>query len=403
MGRQNGKSVLGAIFGVYGLYFHEYSPRVVSLGFSAKTAEVIYDRVAYAVNNQPKFKKVTKVTKVSGIRRTDAPGEYIIKPASEKSIQGFPITMCLYDEVHITPQALWSAAKQGTKTKKDGFILGITTAGDENSELLKSLYEQGTEAIANPDDEDKQRFGFFLWTAPEGASIDDDEAIAAANPAVAAGRISARTVRTDALTDPEPLQKRYVLNQFVAATNSWLPMSLYYRAEGSHIPTGSRLTLSVEVSASMGYGTITAAWKDPQGVVHTEMVESFVNPTQEVLLQACKGLHSKFPINTFVVDGLYLRTLGAGLKASGMPVKVLNAGQAQAAAGIVYSLFVQKRIKHDNQPLLTNQMPRAVIKSIGDSWAISRAKSSVEIDAVMSLVNAAYVAETTPDHGIQLF
>ena len=45
LGRQNGKSVLGAILGLYGLLLHEVGPEVLSIASSVDQARIIYNRV----------------------------------------------------------------------------------------------------------------------------------------------------------------------------------------------------------------------------------------------------------------------------------------------------------------------------------------------------------------------
>ena len=47
LGRQNGKSLLGAILGVYGLLLHEQGAQVISLASSVDQAKIIYSRVLF--------------------------------------------------------------------------------------------------------------------------------------------------------------------------------------------------------------------------------------------------------------------------------------------------------------------------------------------------------------------
>src|SRR5690606_3594856 len=53
VGRQNGKSVLGAIFGIYGLLLQTQGPEVVSVASSVKQANIIYERVRLVVSTNP--------------------------------------------------------------------------------------------------------------------------------------------------------------------------------------------------------------------------------------------------------------------------------------------------------------------------------------------------------------
>ncbi len=82
------------------------------------------------------------------------------------SAQGMHPSMVIFDELHVGKADLWTAMALGSATRLDGIVLGITTAGDDNSELLNNLYAKGDIAMTgNPD---LERFGFFVWEAPEG-------------------------------------------------------------------------------------------------------------------------------------------------------------------------------------------------------------------------------------------
>lgn len=406
MGRQNGKSILGAIFGVYGLMFHEYAPKVVGLAYSKETAKVVYNRVAYTLTNVKVLSKRTKVTKTSGIRRTDKPGDYSIKPATEKAIQGFPMTMCIYDEVHITKPELWAAAKQGTKTKADGIVIGITTAGDDESELLKDLYKAGREAINNPENEDRQRFGFFLWEAPEGATLDDESAIKRANPAVASGRVDINNVRTDAQDDPPHKWMRYVLNRFVESSNAWIDRFLWNAREGEGLPAEARnkagITYGVDVSEGMGFASITANKLMPDGKVYSRMVASVPNPTKESLTALCVELAKKGSPR-FAMDGLRLKWLSDELKQKGYRTYLLSKPEMSEAAINVYRMVSRELIEVRNEPVLKMQVPRGSRRNFGDTWMISRADSSIEIDALMATVVGAHVAERFKEDSPQFY
>ena len=55
---------------------------------------------------------------------------------------------------------MWQAVvNNGQRARKNPMVIGLTTAGDENSELLKSLYETGKKAATG--DPNLGRFGIF--------------------------------------------------------------------------------------------------------------------------------------------------------------------------------------------------------------------------------------------------
>lgn len=407
MGRQNGKSVLGAIFGIYGLLMHMRSPRVVGLGYSQKTAKIVYDRLSYTINNQPKFKKVVRVTKVSGMKRKDRPGEYIVKPASEKAIQGFPITLCVFDEMHITPEPLWNAAKQGMKTKNDGIIIGLTTAGDTNSTLLNKLYKELDGRISATAADDTNRLGGFIWEAPEGSSLDTEGAIEAANPAVACGRVPLSVVRSDASGDPWVEQQRYVLNRFVEVFNSWIDMPLWHAVAGKGLllSEGGPYVYAIDAAEDMNYATITMSAKVGD-VIKTRTVASLTKPTIETLLKYCKYLRRKNGRAAFVVHKRSLNELGEKLKAQGFDVYNLVDGEFAEACKTTHRLIKWKKFEwadNSSSATLSQQVPKAIRKNYYGGWRLDKSHTSVELDALFATVMGAYIAETKTIGQVHVF
>jgi len=138
LGRQNGKSLLAAILGLYGLLVHQRSgAQVLSLASSSDQARIIYSRVLFVIQNNPFLsKRFKKATEQRGIVTADGTGRYDVKAAKESALQGIPISLCLFDELHLAKQecgaprfwVLLSAATHG---------ISITTA-ETNSETLSS-------------------------------------------------------------------------------------------------------------------------------------------------------------------------------------------------------------------------------------------------------------------------
>ena len=152
MGRQNGKSVLGAILGLYGLLLHVKGPLVIGIASSREQAEIIYTRTALVVNENPSLKRRFQRTTIHrGMKTADGRGNYEIKPANSASIQGLPLSLGLFDELHLSKSEQWSAMILGTAQRDNGIVVGITTAGDTDSLLLHDLYKIGKNAIDNPE------------------------------------------------------------------------------------------------------------------------------------------------------------------------------------------------------------------------------------------------------------
>jgi phage terminase large subunit-like protein len=405
MGRQNGKSTLTQALSLYALLMHEQGPTVVGVASSVEQARIVYNRTLYSVNNNPWLKKrFAKATEHRGMHLVNGAGTYMIRAAKETALQGIAVSFGIVDELHILPEGLYSALTLGTSTKKDGMVVGITTAGDESSTTLMQLYDNGQKAIDG--DPDFERFGFFCWEAPEGCELDDPQAIYAANPAVAAGRIPLETIVSDLKSIPELEARRYRLNQFIEKSSipGWLPMDLFNNAEGQGITEKTNpLVFALDRTSSWGNVTISAARKCPDGTYETELVRSYVNPTEDQLFADLKDLYLKYMPMGIGLDDRQMPNIGKKLKLSGIPTYQLWAKEVTAACSFAYWLFANDKVKHNNDPLLRDQTARGIPKYSGESWYISRKESKGDLDALMSTIFALYVATIVDEPTLQVF
>jgi phage terminase large subunit-like protein len=393
LGRQNGKSFLAAALGIYALLLHDPGATVVSLASSADQARIIYKRVLHVATQTKLARYFKKATEYRGITTADGSGTYDVKAAKESAVQGIPGSCFLIDECHIIPRGLWGAAVLGSASRKNGIVIGITTAGDDTSETLKDLYATGAEAVEGLDPE-LERFGFFVWEAPEGLEVTDPAAIYAANPAVAAGRIPIESVISDLKAIPEHEARRYRLNQFVSGTKtSWLPIEHYQKAAGHGITDLTGATLSVRVTSRWEYATIAAAKRNGDKI-ETELVASLIQPNENTLYNELVELYRKFGAYAIVLDSQQLSNLQKRLKQNGYQLYALWGKELADANSNVYQLYLQEKIEHGNDPLLTVQMPRGVPHYSGDKWFLRQVDAIGDIDALLAHVYAVHVAAT---------
>lgn len=407
MGRQNGKSLLAASLGIWGL-LRSPGNYVVGIASSAEQARIVYDRTMFVIRNNKSLSAMfEKLTDTRGIRAKDG-GKYEIKAAKSGALQGLPVSVGLVDELHLLPSSLWTDLVNGTGGRKNGIVIGITTAGDENSELLKTLYQTGDKAVAG--DPQYERFGFFCWEAPEALVPDDDatllEWLKEANPALQTGRLDAENILSDVRSMPPQDVIRYRLNRFVAGTSIFISPAMWQacaRPFGDHLDLGdTRPIFAIDRSPDWQYATIAVAIKGEQGITQTELVASIVKPTLEQLVHLCLQL-SRYSPQTYIMDGYALKELGQELKKRGMTVTVATQGDIINASSLLYAKIAQRKIRHSSDPLLSVQFPRTVRKNIGEQFRISRKDSSVEIDAVMATLLAVYGAETKLEQSLQVF
>jgi phage terminase large subunit-like protein len=396
--RQSGKSLIGAILGLWGVAMR--NGQSLSLASNTEQAMVIYSRVLQTIMGNPELKEMfKKTTERRGIVSADGLSRYDVRPAKESSLQGLRVDTVLADELHIWKKGMWTAVIQGTAASPDGIVIGITTAGDATSETLIDLYKQGERSVNG--DPALERFGFFCWEAPEGSEIDGD-AILASNPAVECGRIPLERVLGDLATIPEHEARRYRLNQFISgASEAWLPMPVFHANSGQGIGDLEGSVLSVSVNSKLDFGTIAAA-KKVGDKVQTELVASLINPSENRLYDLLVTLYKTHKCSAIVIDGGNMPSLQKRLKNAGFPLWQLWSKEVAAACSTTFALFQQGKIEHNNDPLLIAQMPRGVARYVGENWYLSRKASLGDIDGVLATILCCYVAniEKAPSIGV---
>ena len=405
--RQAGKSLLGAIFGLYGL-LREPGGLVIGLASSAAQANIIFGRTLGVIRDSPALSsRFSRTTETRGITSTDGT-RYLIKPSSSAAVQGLDVTVGLFDELHIAKPELWGDAVTGTAARRNGLVLGLTTAGDPDSELLLRLYEQGEAAAEDPE----TRFGFFRWQAPEARVPETDDEkrayLIAANPAIECGRLDVETALSDmrGLPDQEILRYRYnrMLADRVAAFLDMPTWASLARPEHEPMPTEGVLVFGVDMTPERSWGSIVAARKTEDGTIHTELVASIPQPTTEGLVAILEQLYAAHAPTYITADGYAaLKPLIGELRMRGIPVWAGSHADAIASASDLYARAKHKTLTHADDALLTLQLSRTVRKNVGDQFRISRTDSSVEIDAVLALALAVYIADTAQDTPVQVW
>jgi len=398
--RQNGKSVIGAILAMYGL-LREKGALVIGLASNADQANIIYRRVLDIIRADARLaKRFTKASETRGIVSKDG-SLYQVKASKSGAVQGLATSLGIIDELHITSPALWSDLVNGTAAKPRGLVFGITTAGDEESELLIRLYKVAEDA--------PERFGYFIWESLEARVPEDDETLAEfimqANPSVAEGR---RPIQDElAAVRSQPLSDviHYRLNRFVASLNPYMPGDSWQacQAGGEYVfPTEGPMVFTVDQTPEDGFASITQQRKTEDGVTHSRLVASIPNPTFEQLLNIMEHLWMHNP-SMFVGDGYKLRPLLMEMKKRGYPVHIGTQSDAINSASMLYAKVLRGDFVHVGDELVNMQMTRAVRKNKGEVYRIDRASSSVEIDAVLATALGTLVIESVQEESVQVF
>lgn len=403
LGRQNGKTEIAAAIGLWALLMRA-KPTVVGIASNVDQARLVYRRTMSAIRGTPQLAaKFKALTETRGIQTRDG-GNYEIKAAKSAALQGIPIDVGLVDELHILLKALWFDLVSGTGARPNCVVVGITTAGDDGSELLLHLYELGDEAIVQGD---AARFGFYVWEAIAAAVPDDDDELgrelARANPSVASGRSDLETTVTDVRSLPPQDAIRYRLNRFVKMVSAFITgeaWALNYSPDP--FPDDARPLFTIDRTPDWGYATISVFTKLPDGRIFCDIAASVKQPTISSLADLCVELNVYNPV-TFGMDAFTLRDLGKELELRGLPTTMTGHADMLNGSALFYAKIQQRLLAHPGNDLLARQIPVTKRKDSDGGFKISRKESSVSIDGVISHVIGVQLAETQIDTELQIF
>lgn len=393
--RQAGKSLLAAVLSLYGLLQHCDAPKVLGVARGTEQAKIVYGYTYEAIATSPTLRELFRQTETRGISKVKGHGSYKVLPAKPESIQGYESTLSICDELHVMKPEIWDAIVASQRAQTNPLLVGITTAGDISSTLLKRLYAQGDAAINGA----QESFGFFVWEASDPSTL-SLEAITEANPAVGCGRISAQTILDDDKASPPTHWQRFTLNRFVdGLAEPWVPVEAWAKCAGTGLTDFSNCVYSIEVTSTWSYATITAA-KKIDGRIHTALVARLVKPDLETLKKWAVRLR-KAGRCSFVLDGYRARTLADCLETKGYDVtRIGSAGSRAEAASVVYSLIMRRQVNHDNQGLVNSQQATAKTKTTGSAFVI--VSNGTDIDACYSSVYGIYAAEIQRERVMQI-
>ncbi|WP_199184045.1 hypothetical protein [Cryobacterium sp. Y57] len=191
---------------------------------------------------------------------------YEIRAAA--NARGKPAARVLMDEMREQKTwTAWNAVSQTLKSFWSGQMWGISNAGDSSAVVLRTQRTAGLESIeewetyveacvmsaedfANGHD---VTLGLFEWSAPDGCTLDDVEAILQANPSIGFGAMTVQSALSDIRGMTEAGYRTEVLCQWVVAdVDSFIDVKEFrlrvLPADEIIIPKGSRTVWGVDVS-----------------------------------------------------------------------------------------------------------------------------------------------------------
>lgn len=334
---------------------------------------------------------------------------HIASREARDALRGYSIDLAVFDEVRTQrDEETYAALKPTVAARPEPLIFEISSAGDERSILLRSLFDRGRRIIDGA--EPAEGFGMTWYAADDGDAPDDPRAWAKSSPAYAEGRLSAATIRDELRALTPSTFRRERLNLWADAADEWLPPGVWARQSAPTPATLGRVALGVESEPGWSRATIGVAIVNDDAPTFVGIAAELVAPSGSTvapadLLDELESARARYApaLVAWSRASAVAKHLDAWAIDADVATLPLTPGDLRSASELYRSELVGHRLTHADDPVLNVQARRA--RPSGDlaagAWYFSVRESAGAIDALRATVWANYAALAPTEPGSQ--
>jgi hypothetical protein len=400
--RQQGKTTLSRTLALWRLYV-DGARLVLGAAQDLSIAREVLESANDAVDAVPELaeeKEQYLTANGKEMLRLAGGGRYLIKASTRSAGRGLAVDHLTMDEVReLRDWAAWSALSKTTMARANGQIWCLSNAGDEASCVLNHLrsaagVQLGSDGVSLMGEARDASIGIFEWSGAEGCDLDDERAIAQANPALGI-TVSMAAIRSALGTDPPDVYRTEILCQKVDQLNGAVDLAGW---KAGADPSGTmdglreRVIACIDVAPDGQHVTLLAAAETPDGRYRVEPVQAWSDTNAArtelpgLLERVAPAATAWFPSGPAAALAADLRALGA------IEIKGSEVNEAcQEFADLVSA----RRIIHPADPLLDAHVSAAQKYHVGDGWRFVR-RGSGHVDSAYAAAGAVHTLRTLP-------
>lgn len=325
----------------------------------------------------------------AGSQSLTFPGDSTISPfpPTAKSLHGYTPHDVMLDEIFAWDAAqgedLMGAIKPAQITLPDRQIWLVSTMGTKESEFLHAWVDQGRQAVDDPG----ASVAYFEWSAPDGADYYDPKTWEF-HPALG------HTITVDDLAEAAESHssgewQRAYMNRRSATSEAFVDMAAYDGAaaydgtEAAQLPpVWADVMVAYEADPQRRWGAIVAAWME-DGTPQVRVV--MAAPGIDWMAREVARIYVEDrPAGIWADDAGASRAITDQLAmlhntrngANGVPVSTLATRDYATACGDFKETIDAGKWCHAGSASMREAIENVTTRPLGESWAISRAKSS---------------------------
>jgi phage terminase large subunit-like protein len=388
--RQNGKSFLGRVRVIWGLFYGDEKKHII-MSSNRATALMTFREIAWIIESTPELKAMTKAIRyANGGERIELLNGATLDIVSDTrdSARGRTADFLWIDEIREISEDGYKAAVPVTRARANAQTLLTSNAGDHFSSVLNSLVERAK-------DYPPESFGYYEYSAPQYCKIDITldsfwrDAVAPSNPALGY-TITRESIEEAIATNPIEQTRTETLCQWIDSLQSPWPHGVLEDTSDStlEMTAGAYTVFGFDTSPSKRNGSLVAGQILPDGRIGIGIIETYSSQVaiDELKMAASiKGWCDIYKPRLVCYDKYATQTIADRLANSGVVVEDVSGQQFYKACGDLLEGLVNARVVHNGQQELIQQMNNCAAKVNDSAWRIIKRKSAGDISAPIGL------------------
>jgi phage terminase large subunit-like protein len=382
--RQQGKTHLARMM-MLGHLFLFGSKNVIIMSSNRSMALDTFRQVAYAIEEAPELnKQVKQIRFANGTESIElkSGARLDVVAATRDGSRGRTADLLYIDEVREISEECFRAATPTTRARPNAQTLLTSNAGDAFSTVLNDLRER---ALSFP----PKTFGFYEYSAPQFAKINDEAAWAMANPALG-WTVTLEALQEAVATQPIETTKTELLCQWISSTQSpWPHMAVEDASDITLEMSPGPLTIfAFDVAPSRRDGSLVMGQVLPDGRIGVAVLEVFHSDVSidelymaDHIAKWCKDFYPR----TVCYDKYTTASIAKRLEMNGVHITDISGQKGYQASGDLYESLANKRLVHSGQDQLVTHFANCAAKESDSSWRIVRRKSAGPVDIAIGI------------------
>jgi phage terminase large subunit-like protein len=388
--RQNGKSFLGRVRVIWGMYYGG-EKKLIIMSANRATSLMLFREIAWTIESTPELKAMTKAIRyANGGERIELLNGATLDVISDNSSspRGRTADFLWIDEIREISEDGYKAAVPVTRARANAQTFLTSNAGDHFSSVLNGLVERAK-------DYPPETFGYYEYSAPQYCKIDlatDSfwrEAVAPSNPALGY-TITKESIEEAIATNPIEQTRTETLCQWIDSLQSPWPHGVLEETSDNtlEMTVGAYTVFGFDVSPSRRNASLVAGQLLPDGRIGIGILETYSSQMAIDELKMAASIKAWCDIyhpRLVCFDKYATQTIADRLSQSGVMCEDVSGQQFYKACGDFLEGLVNHRVVHNGQAELIQQMNNCAAKVNDSAWRIIKRKSAGDISAPIGL------------------